>query len=66
MVVGVRKNDTGKVVMYRSPDLIDWEFAGVIAESDVTMGYMLECPEFFAAGGTAAVRVQCWDMGGGR
>lgn len=51
MVVGVRMNDTGKVVMYRSPDLIDWEFAGVIAESDGTMGYMHECPDFFSLGG---------------
>lgn len=51
MLLGVRMNDTGKVVMYRSPNLVKWEFAGVLAESDGTMGYMHECPDLFSLGG---------------
>lgn len=47
MVVGTTKEDVGKVVLYTSLDLIDWEYRGVLAKSDDIMGYMWECPDFF-------------------
>ncbi|WP_199619517.1 glycoside hydrolase family 32 protein [Paenibacillus alkalitolerans] len=50
MVVGSRKGDIGKALLYRSPDLRRWDYAGVLAESDGTMGYMWECPDFFPLG----------------
>ncbi|WP_407984333.1 glycoside hydrolase family 32 protein [Priestia abyssalis] len=51
MVLGTRKEDIGKVVLYKSKDLRKWEYLGVLAESDGTEGYMWECPDFFEIGG---------------
>lgn len=51
MVLGTRKEETGKVVLYKSKDLREWEYIGVLAESDGTLGYMWECPDFFELGG---------------
>lgn len=51
MVLGTRKEDTGKVVLYKSKDLRQWEYLGVLAESNGTEGYMWECPDFFEIGG---------------
>ncbi|MED0716096.1 glycoside hydrolase family 32 protein [Aeribacillus composti] len=51
MVLGTRKEDIGKVVLYKSKDLRQWEYLGVLAESDGTEGYMWECPDFFEIGG---------------
>lgn len=47
MIIGTRKEDTGKVVLYKSQDLRAWQYVGVLAESDGTLGYMWECPDFF-------------------
>lgn len=36
MVIGnSSKENVGRVVLYRSPDLRDWEYAGILAQSDV-------------------------------
>lgn len=51
MVLGTRKEDIGKVLLYKSKDLRQWEYLGVLAESDGTEGYMWECPDFFEIGG---------------
>ncbi|MBB6282856.1 glycoside hydrolase family 32 protein [Geobacillus subterraneus] len=47
MVLGTREGENGKVVLYRSHNLRQWQFVGVAAESDGTLGYMWECPDFF-------------------
>ncbi|MGG4468550.1 glycoside hydrolase family 32 protein [Paenibacillus alvei] len=51
MILGTRKEDTGKVVLYKSSDLREWQYIGVLAESDGSLGYMWECPDFFELGG---------------
>jgi beta-fructofuranosidase len=51
MVLGTKKDERGKVILYRSNDLAHWDFIGVLTESDGTMGYMHECPDLFALGG---------------
>lgn len=51
MVLGNQVNNLGNVVLYESTDLINWEFQGVIAESNGEMGYMFECPDFFELDG---------------
>ncbi|MDF2961833.1 MAG: sucrose-6-phosphate hydrolase [Paenibacillus sp.] len=50
MVVGSSKDGIGKALLYKSPDLRQWEYIGVLAESDGTMGTMWECPDFFPLG----------------
>ncbi|XP_038212220.1 sucrose-6-phosphate hydrolase-like [Zerene cesonia] len=41
----------GRVLLYKSKDLKDWEFLSVIGESQGDMGYMWECPDFFELDG---------------
>ncbi|WP_240501838.1 sucrose-6-phosphate hydrolase [Bacillus sp. MUM 13] len=47
MAVGTRKDYTGKILLYRSECLRNWDYIGVMAESDEEKGYMWECPDFF-------------------
>nr|WP_239454196.1 glycoside hydrolase family 32 protein [Bacillus suaedaesalsae] len=47
MVVGTGKDEVGKALLYQSADLIKWEYRGVLAESDGSLGYMWECPDLF-------------------
>lgn len=51
MLVGAKDKDKGKVLLYRSYDLKEWEFFSVLAESRGELGYMWECPDFFEIGG---------------
>ncbi|GAA3333612.1 hypothetical protein GCM10020331_098330 [Ectobacillus funiculus] len=52
MVLGTRKRRYWKKLFYISQkDLRQWEYLGVLEESDGTEGYMWECPDFFELGG---------------
>ncbi|CAB3254002.1 unnamed protein product [Arctia plantaginis] len=52
VVIGSKTPDNrGRVLLYRSPDLISWEFLNVLGESTGNMGYMWECPDFFEING---------------
>ncbi|USS88069.1 sucrose-6-phosphate hydrolase [Fructilactobacillus hinvesii] len=44
---------TGRALLYRSANLIDWEYQGVITEATErsTAGFMWECPDFFRLNG---------------
>lgn len=49
MVVGVQTaEESGAVVLYKSQNLIDWEFVNVMAKSKIeeNLGFMWECPNF--------------------
>lgn len=50
MVVGSTSNGSGHVLLYRSSDIVQWEFVGKLAESDGTLGTMWECPDVFPCG----------------
>ncbi len=56
MVVGAQDlNEQGKVVLYSSHDLTNWEFQGAITGSEMNslgpFGYMWECPDIFELDG---------------
>nr|7BWC_A Chain A, Beta-fructofuranosidase [Bombyx mori] len=51
VVIGSSSNKQGRVLLYRSGDLFNWEFLSVLGESDGDMGYMWECPDLFELGG---------------
>lgn len=51
MVVGSGQNGQGKVLLYRSENLFDWTYLGVLYESD-RYGAVFECPDFFKCGDT--------------
>lgn len=50
MVIGSGKDGVGKILLYRSENLIDWEYRGVLFEG-VKYGATLECPDFFELDG---------------
>lgn len=51
-VLGSKTDDErGRVLLYRSENLIEWEFLRVLGESPGDLGYMWECPDFFELGG---------------
>lgn len=49
MVVGSGKDGVGKVLLYTSENLLDWEYLGVIYENK-DFGEIFECPDFFKIG----------------
>jgi beta-fructofuranosidase len=47
-VIGAQRTDkTGCIVLYSSPDLLEWKFEGEIATNLYSFGYMWECPDYF-------------------
>lgn len=48
MVLGSTKDGRAKVLLYRSPDLRNWEYVGVALESETDFEFMWECPDLFA------------------
>lgn len=52
MVVGnSTKENVGRVIIYRSPDLRKWSYIGVLAQGNKKLGFMWECPDFFELDG---------------
>lgn len=57
-VVGVQtKEESGQVVVYKTQDLINWEFLNIMATSSVkeNLGFMWECPNFAEVNGHEAL-----------
>lgn len=47
-VLGSRTiEEKGQILLYRSTDLIDWEFLNVAAKGEGNFGFMWECPDLF-------------------
>lgn len=47
MVCGASRNGKAQALLYRSKDMMHWEFFNVLAESRGEWGYMWECPDFY-------------------
>ena len=47
MVLASGKDGIGKVLLYKSKDLTEWEYVGVLMESDGAQGTIWECPDLF-------------------
>lgn len=50
MIVGSQNTEElGRIIMYRSTDLLNWKYLGPVNESngEKTEGYMWECPDLF-------------------
>lgn len=50
MALGSGNDGRGKVLLYRSNDLSQWDYMGVAAKSDGTQGTIWECPDLFPLG----------------
>lgn len=54
MIVGSQnKQELGRIILYRSTDLYNWEYIGPVSQSSGQHeeGYMWECPDFFELDG---------------
>ncbi len=49
-IVGSGKDGIGKALLYRSSNLLEWHYVGVLAQSDGSKGSMWECPDLFPLG----------------
>jgi len=49
MVIGSGKDGVGCVLLYRSENLLEWDYAGVLLEG-AQYGKVCECPDFFPLG----------------
>ena len=49
MVVGTGNKDTGKVILFSSKDLLQWDYIGVLFEGE-EYANCIECPDFFKIG----------------
>ena len=49
MVVGSGKDGAGCVFLYRSENLLEWDYVGVLLEGE-QYGKVIECPDFFPLG----------------
>lgn len=47
MVCGAGRDDRAQALLYRSDDMLHWEYVNVLAESRGEWGYMWECPDFY-------------------
>lgn len=51
-VVGNRHKDgSGQILLYKSENLVDWDFVGVMCRSENEIGRMWECPDLFELDG---------------
>ena len=47
-VLGSKTNEEkGQIILYRSRNLIDWEFLNIAAKGEGNFGFMWECPDLF-------------------
>ncbi|MGV8981427.1 glycoside hydrolase family 32 protein [Clostridium sp.] len=52
MILGTNNNcENGAVAIYKSLDLIHWDFINILASGDGDMGICWECPDLFNLGG---------------
>ncbi|WP_322925393.1 sucrose-6-phosphate hydrolase [Paenibacillus campi] len=55
-VIGAqRSNLSGAIVMYRSPNMVDWELLGELETALPQFGYMWECPDYWEMNGQAVL-----------
>lgn len=47
VVATKNQQDHGRILLFSSSDLLDWQFVSVMLEGDDQQGIMWECPDFF-------------------
>lgn len=63
VIVGSRNKDTsGQILLYKSKDLFNWSYVGIMAGSHNEVGKMWECPDFFYLDGYDVLIVSPQDI----
>lgn len=52
----------GQILLYRSKNVVDWEFVSVLAHNDNGLGKIWECPDFFELDDTHILMVSPQEM----
>ncbi|MCM8711843.1 glycoside hydrolase family 32 protein [Clostridium sp. SYSU_GA19001] len=47
VVASCNEDRSGQILLYKSKDLLDWTYVGILARSENKLGKMWECPDFF-------------------
>lgn len=47
VVASCNVDESGQILLYKSKDLLNWTYVGVLARSENKLGKMWECPDFF-------------------
>ncbi|WP_252315390.1 glycoside hydrolase family 32 protein [Sinobaca sp. H24] len=45
------RENTGQALLYKSSDLLNWEYISIVAKGTGNMGYMWECPDLITVNG---------------
>lgn len=62
-VVGNRHEDgSGQILLYKSQNVIDWNFVGVMCKSENKLGRMWECPDLFEIDGSDVLLMSPQEM----
>lgn len=72
MLLGAGKDERGAVLLYRSANLVQWEYQGVLLQAGKELSDLLpegpaamwECPAFFPVGDHHALVISTWDESG--
>jgi beta-fructofuranosidase len=51
VVASCNVDESGQILLYKSRNLINWTYTGVLARSENKLGKMWECPDFFKLDG---------------
>ncbi len=60
---GADRKSVGQALLYRSQDLLHWDFVNVLSDNRGEWGFMWECPDFFRLGDQYVLT--CSPMGAG-
>lgn len=55
LIASKTKDDRGQLLLYKSADLIKWNYASIFSEGTKEEGVMWECPDFFELDGKEAL-----------
>ena len=62
LVCGAQRDGRAQALLYRSKDLLHWEFFNVLFESRGEWGFMWECPDFFPLDGKQVLMLGPMEM----
>lgn len=62
VAVGRHPTEEGSVLLFRSPNALDWEYVTALEQSHGEYGTMWECPDFFGLDGSHVLLVSPMEM----
>lgn len=57
VIASCNVDKSGQILLYKSKNLLDWSYVGILARSENKLGKMWECPDFFKLDGEDVIVV---------